>query len=790
MIWCLLTISYMQGPPTDRGTNKVTDSAIPVGQSDLIGRKMEIDELHKCPALARVNAWQVMSVWGIAGSGKSSLVRNVYQEKLTGNGEYIRHGWVDVSYPFNLRNFCQSLLLQLHADSLQEKEAMYCETAGIRDPVQECHTILKNNRCLVIIDDLQSPEEWDLIQAALVSRPSESIFIVVTNEARIALHCADRKELVTKRNQSFYVNIVDKDDELQALISKCGGIPKVIVTLADFFAPKLYSWKQTATQMNENRKFMHNLETKPEFAHLQDLFGWMHSFFRSCPDYLRPCIFYLSIFPGYSDIRRRRLVMRWVAEGYSKDNESITAEETGEELFSKLVELSMVQLPPQTTITETRMVLCRVSAFFHEYIISRPMEENITFALEVFTLEGCCRKTTRRTGRHLIIEKSWDRDIIVYESIDFSRLRSLTVFGDWRTFFISKGMKVLRVLDLEDADGVTNEDLDQMLKLLPRLKFLSLRKCSDISHIPNSLGDLRQLQTLDIRDTSIKIFPEAVTKLQNLQYIRAGKTTTAELGTHHQVSGVEFPAGIDNLTALHTLGVVNVGIPKGKSILKEAGNLSQLRKLGVSGVSKDNSTEFCSAISDHAHLESLSLWINKNSQNCINGIFSKPPENLGSLKLYGLVEKVPESISNLRKLTKLDLEITMSTNVIMTVIGGLPELCILRLCLRSCTDGQLDFRVINVGVEDRSYQKVKILEITCSSTLIISFGSEAMKNLEHLVAHCATNGLILQYEDLMHLTKLKTVQLIGLHNIELKQHLDKQLRIHPNKPAFEVSLTT
>lgn len=302
---------------------------------------------------------------------------------------------------------------------------------------------------------------------------------------------------------------------LEQLVLKCGGLPKVIDAIATLLATKTVKRMDTARTINE--RFIQQLETNLEFNSLRGLFLWMHNYFRTCPDYLKPCIFYMSIFPQAYSIRRRRLVRRWIAEGYSRDSDDKSAEDNGEEFFSKLIDLSIVQQPPEFLTKK----LCQVNAFIREYIVSRRMEENL-----IFELGDTCALTTQRTGRHLVIRETWDRDKIVFGSMDFSRLRSLTVFGNWKSFFISQSMKLLRALDLEDASGVTDDDVEQVVKLLRRLKFLSLRRCSEVRHLPCSLGELRQLQSLDVRHTSVVTLPVGITKLQKLQYIRAGTGTT------------------------------------------------------------------------------------------------------------------------------------------------------------------------------------------------------------------------------------------------------------------------
>lgn len=134
-------------------------------------------------------------------------------------------------------------------------------------------------------------------------------------------HGQDR--LLYKQNIDLTPEMID---EAKLIINKCGGLPKVIVAIGRFMATRS---KHAVLWRRFNKKFMHELQTNPGFESLRGLFAWMQSYFHNSPDSLKPCIFYLSIFPRDRSIRRRRLIRRWIAEGYSRDTANNSAEENG-----------------------------------------------------------------------------------------------------------------------------------------------------------------------------------------------------------------------------------------------------------------------------------------------------------------------------------------------------------------------------------------------------------------------------------------------------------------------------
>ncbi|KAF8700229.1 hypothetical protein HU200_034609 [Digitaria exilis] len=747
---------------------------------------------------------RVVSVWGISGVGKSFLIQHFCRKAQQDyQDQHCKFVWLNVPHPFDLRVLSRSLLSELKLLAPQD----HIIISNIKDPVQGCREYLQNQGqkqiCyFIVIDGLQSTEEWDLIRPTFVCTDQKKniAIIIITNEEDVAIHCATEKRFVWNVKGLEVDNAIKLFNQHQneqtrgLLLQKCGGLPKVICAVAESWANAPHSTRSLGV-----------------------MFTWLDSYFRNCPDSLKPCIFYLSIFPLNHPIRRRRLVRRWIAEGYFRNNKESTAEENADRSFSKLVNLSMIQAP-STEVNYEGAPLCQVNGFLREYIVSRLMEENLVFALE-----GHCSKDIQRTGRHLAIDKSWDRDRNVFESIDLSLLRSLTVFGKWESFIISNKMKMLRVLDLDDVtSGVTNGDVEKMVKQLPRLKFLSLRKCKQITRLPDSLGDLKQLQTLDIRETSVIKLPNSIIKLEKLQYIYAGtakhdqstegaenpsavavaplRRSCAALGSclsksriHRpcgSYSGVKVPRGIRKLSGLHTLGVVSIHSAGEDGILEDLKTLTQLHKLEVSDINRKNSEKFFSYISRLVHLESLSLQMQGNPDSedaaCMADI-SSPLENLRSLRLCGLLDRLPSWITQmclqLPRLKKLDLQMKTLPQQQLDFVLTLPHLRTLRLQLAEFQDGELRFCWC-VGRNSGEWV-INFLDIACNSRLqAVRFGSKL--DVEIMKIRCCSVSSSLKFSGLQSMESLKEVWLSGSYEQGFMQQLDSDLKKNKNKPILKL----
>ncbi|XP_073353308.1 disease resistance protein Pik-2 [Aegilops tauschii subsp. strangulata] len=491
---------------------------------------------------------QVITICGMGGLGKTTLVRSVYQQEL---GErFQRRAWLTMSRfamsrSFNYEEFLRDLFHQLRSDHNEEKEFADVEktrdeTSGkeSKPEANKEHTetkltkIASEHKCLIVLDDLSSFVDWTLLKKLLLGNISNRI-IVTTRELTVAKCCSvegnqiynlellneeealnlfKKKVFKDIKERENYHRIPDLIEQAKLILKKCGGLPLAISTIGSYLATK----PKTAMEWRSlNKHISAELEMNPELGMIKTV---LTTSYDGLPYPLKFPFLYLSIFPANNGIRWKRLVRRWVVEGYSRGIHNKTAEEIGESYITDLINRSMVRPSSKgTTHRSGRVGFLEVHDLIREVGTSKSTEENL-----VFTLEEGSNLDIQGKIRHLAVSSSWTRDKNAFEiAFDLSHLRSLTIFAEYKPFFISDKMRLLRVLDLEDTNDLTSHQLHQIGKLR-HLNYLSLRRCYKILRLPNSLGNLRHLQTLDVRDTGIINLPRSITKLQKLQYVRVG----------------------------------------------------------------------------------------------------------------------------------------------------------------------------------------------------------------------------------------------------------------------------
>uniref|UniRef100_A0ACD5TZ34 Uncharacterized protein n=1 Tax=Avena sativa TaxID=4498 RepID=A0ACD5TZ34_AVESA len=724
---------------------------------NLIGRDTEKLDIIKLIANEDSNQLEVIGVFGMGGLGKTTLIRDVYRSQEL-SGMFQKHACVTLMRPFDLDKLLKDIATQLG----------FC--------VADMSRKLEPMKYLIILDDLSSNAEWNTIIPHFPAMETSSRIIVTTRIKGIARHCSKKHEniyelqslrhnnacdLFMKKVFGKTTNLDEQYPELvehaNKILKKCNGLPLAIVAIGGFLATQP---KTALIWRHLNEHISAELEMNPELETIRTV---IIKSFDGLPYHLKACFLYVSIFPEDHKIRLKRLLRRWIAEGYSGVVCNKSAEVIAESYLMELISRSMLVPSEKSFDSREGIEFCQVHDIIREIVISMSIEENLVFRLE----EGCFSlNTQQRTTRHLAINGNWQGDKSEFKSIvDMSCVRSVTVFGEWKPFFISDKMRFLRVLDLEDSTGLCDHHLDHIGKFL-HLRYFSLRGCGGIHHLPDSLGNLRQLETLDVRGTKILEMPKSIVKLRKLNCLRAGTTELHLYGSCGEeipdvlrscfsaiesvalccifcciidqcrafcwmvssifeqdmcYHGVVMPKGTRKLNAMRTLGIVKLG----KHVLKDIKRLTRLRKLGVTGVNRENGQELCSTIVGLRQLESLFIGSEGRQGlcGCLDEMSSSSPENLRSLKLYGRLKKLPEWVKGLKNLVKLKLQDSsiLEHDVAIQVLGDLPNLALLHLLTESMVGKEISLNftreVVGGNLPNLLFPSLVVLEVGLAPNL-------------------------------------------------------------------------
>ncbi|KAL6339365.1 hypothetical protein AAG906_028098 [Vitis piasezkii] len=408
-------------------------------------------------------------------------------------------------------------------------------------------------------------------------------------------------------------------------------------------------------------------------------------------------------------IKCTKLTRLWIAEGFVKAKKGVTMEELAEEFLTELINRSLVQV--SDVDLEGKIRSCHIHGLMREMILK--MAEEMSFC-RVLAGEG---SSFDGKSRRILVHNSANN---ILDTIDKnSHVRSIFLFNSEMIFTstLASKCKLVKVLDFKDAPL---ESVPEDLGNLFHLKFLSLRK-TKVKMLPKSIGKLQNLQTLDLKHSLVEELPVEINRLQKLSHILAYNYNFDVEFSSVSVKGVHVKEGIGCLEDLQKLCFVEGN--QGTDVIKELGKLRQLRKRGITKLTRENGQPLCASIMKMNHLKSLSISSSTEDEILDLQHVSDPPPCLSRLELYGRLDKLPDWISKLKSLVKLGLWKSRLSHDPMGVLGAqLPNLLELELLKRmrssNCVLRICDLiELKKVKIENGALPQVEELEIGPSPQL-------------------------------------------------------------------------
>ncbi|OEL16090.1 putative disease resistance RPP13-like protein 3 [Dichanthelium oligosanthes] len=563
----------------------------------------------------------------------------------------------------------------------------------------------------------------------------------------------------------------DLRDVMDEILKKCGGLPLAIVSIASILAAyrspgSSDKWKTISKSIGSQ------MESHPTLEGMKQIVTLSYS---HLPHELKGCMLYLSIFPEDYEINKNRLLCRWIAEGLVHEKRGLTIMEVAESYLDQLLSRNMIE--PRFGL-DGKVDSCKMHDMLLEVMVSRSLESNFVSLhggqyagmsydrIRRLSIQGGDNRMTQHVDHGLLDPPSNKKKKILQrrrkkhsiEDMDLEHARSLSMFqlkGHKLLDQLDK-FTLLRVLDLEDCEGITNDHLKIVCRMY-LLKFLNLRN-TNISEVPPQVGNLEHLQTFDVSQTKLRGLPETVTSLEKVERIVFSNKD------HWEVKW-RMPRGISKMKALREMEAGPL-LGNDVHVAREVGELDKLQKLTIyidsyEKICTEVLGELAKSLSKAHSLRSLNIG-DLGYTDILKFLhdLTEPPRLLRYFRITGdMSARLPTWIGSLTYLVEVAISFTNLTgDEPFCMLCNLPNLKSITMEQQYYDGKELVARTI--------HNFPALIILTMSSSVnnnempeVFGFEDGSMSKLEKLKINFGKyNRSIVGIE---HLTNLKEVQLIG-----------------------------
>ena len=638
--------------PANKTTGIITTSSALT--QVIIGRDKERDEivrmLHETtgdcePSSLKSKCYSVIGIYGIGGSGKTTLAQHVCSyERTQTNNYFCPIMWVHVSQSFDVGKIYGEML-----EAASGKPSHDCVFSNLDTLQMKLEAELAGKRFLLVLDDIWPEKDvsvrykLDQLLSPLKVGERGSKVLVTTRSADAAISLGAQSPMqITDLNDNDFFKIfmnyaldgVSLDSqELEELKTIGGEIAKKLKgspLAARLVGARLCKELVAARLRRASYTMFWRIVEEQDL--LRDTMGALWWSYQQLDGHVKRCFAYCSMFPPGHEFERDNLVKLWMAEDFIETTRSVEQmENVGQNYFDELVSCSFLQA--RTNIDGSKNKKFIMHDLLHDLAVRT--SGNDCFCVE----HGAQMKGFPRDVRHLYVSFYDPRKLT--EICKLKRLRTLIIYYGLTIEALECMMKKLKML------RVVQVRVDGQMLMIPHcicdLIHLRSLTCTGFTlrkvHLPRNLDRLYHLHILDLPREGVLEFSRVVnmSDLVSLWHIR----NSLYHFSYSDISG--FP-GMGELNSLRELSDFTVRKEKGYE-LHQLVNLNKLRgSLRISGLENVESKERAleAKLTEKKHLTTLSLvWSNPGEEVCspdlqleiINSLC--PPSLLRELEICG-----------------------------------------------------------------------------------------------------------------------------------------------------------
>ncbi|KAG8379674.1 hypothetical protein BUALT_Bualt07G0113600 [Buddleja alternifolia] len=422
----------------------------------MVGFEDHLDQMMRRLATTE-SKLQIIPIVGMAGIGKTTLAKNLYENRFTVETFHSR-AWVSVSQAYTVREILLALLYDIQILSKGKKKEFNEKMSEKNDEElgEQLYKSLFGRRYLIVLDDIWSTKPWDEVKRFFPDNCNGSRIMITTRLANIA-NCFGS-------DNSHELEFLDEDESWNLFCEKifpgesyplelkeigkriatsCRGLPLSIVVIGGLLAKSSNTreyWEYVAENLN-------SLIYSGDDDYCLKLLSLSYN---DLPIHLKPCFLYMAMFPEDCEIKISRLIKLWVAEGFLKPIKDKSLEDVAMVYLKDLIDRNLVLV---SGIGRTgKMQNCIIHDVLRDLCLKEGRKENFLCVTRVYSLDNFPQGIESK--RRLAIHQSTSEPTFSPQVLDAlksaSNVRSLVCDSEWISPRLVPSLNLLRVLDVVD----------------------------------------------------------------------------------------------------------------------------------------------------------------------------------------------------------------------------------------------------------------------------------------------------------------------------------------------------